>query len=444
MRKTLIVCLSLFSFWGLNAQTKWSLRQCIDYAVEHNIEIKQQALQVQNSEVELSTAKNSRLPDLNAGVNQSFNFGQSIAVSSNTSVKGTTSNTRFSLSSATPLFTGFRIPNEIKVKELNLSAATENLNKAKDDIQLQVASIYLEVLFKKEILRVYEEQRELTKIQVSRTETLVEAGKNPMSQVYDIKAQLAKDELNATTAKNDLDLALLNLSQLLNLSEYTGFDVVEPDLEDAIGDNISSILPVNEIYQRAIMIKPHVKEAEYKLQSSEKNLKVAQSGYYPTLNLDLNAGTSFDHAFNNKVTNVGIGRQMDDYKSASIGFTLSIPIFNRFQTRNQVRSARINIQNSELVLDNVKLALYKEIQQAYQSATAAQAKYTSTEKAFLAAQESFKYARERYEVGKTSVFEYNEAQTKLLTSKSEQLQAKYDFVFRAKILDFYNGKEIDI
>lgn len=442
MKKITILLFSLFlSELSLFSQEKWTLRQCIDYAIENNIDIKQQMLNVRSSEVDVNTAKMSRLPNLNGNVGQNFSFGQSTG-SNNVNSSANSSSTTMGLSTSMPLFTGFRIPNQIKMNELNLLAATEGLNKAKENMELQVTSLYLDVLFKKEIKKVYQEQLDLTTEQVGRTQTLVEAGKVPASQLYDIKAQQAKDELNLTTAGNDLTLSLLNLSQALNLTEYDNFDVVEPIINDVIGDNISSLLPPQSIYEDAIRIKPQVKEGEYKIESAKRNVKVAQSGYYPTIDFSAGYSTSSYRIYD--YDNTYWKDQLRDNQRKSFGFSLNIPLFNRFQTRNQVRAAKLSVENNRLALDNIKLSLYKEIQQAYQNAVAAQSKFTSTEKAYEAADESFKYARERYDVGKSTVFELNEAQTKLLSSKSEQVQSKYDFLFRAKILDFYRGEHIDI
>ncbi len=444
MKKYIVSCCFLLLTLGLQAQNKWTLRECIDYAIENNIEIKQQYLSVKNSEVDLSTSKNSRLPDLSGSAGQNFNFGRTASAATGVYEANSASTTNFGLSSSTPIFTGFRIPNEIKMYELNLLAATEGLKKAKENLELQVTSLFLDVLFKKEILKVYQEQIKLSKVQVERTQALVDAGKVPASQLYDIKAQLAKDELNATVAENDLDLSSLNLAQALNLLDAKDFDVAEPILGDVIGDNISSILPADQIYQVAVVSRPHVKEAEYKVESSKRNLKVAQSGYWPTIDLGLSYNNGFDHIYKSEYDNKSISEQLKNNSREVIGLTLRVPLFNRFQTRNQVRGARINIENRELELDNVKLALFKEIQQAYQSAVAAQSKFSSTEIALEASQESFNYAQERYDIGKSTVFEFADAQTKLLTSRSEQIQAKYDFLFRAKILDFYRGTKIDI
>lgn len=453
MKSKVILLFATFMTISMNAQEKWSLRQCIDYAIEHNIEIKQQSLQVEGAKVDLSTSKNSRLPNLNADLGANANFGMS-TMRDNTNGSFNTFNSSLGVSTSVPVFTGFRITNEIKSKEFDLLSATANLSKARENLELQVTSLYLEVLFKKEIEKIYIEQLGLTTNQLEKTKALVESGKVPRSQEFDMLSQQAKDELNLTMSRNDLDISLLNLSQALNLTEDNKIDVVEPEIDrNEIENNKASIIPPSEIYQIAIGIKPHVKVAEYDLESSKSKLKIAKSAYYPTVSFQMGYNTSYSNVFskikndqgqNISYPNESFSSQLRNQSREYIGLSVSVPIFNRFQTRNNVRSARLNIENSELVLDNVKLALYKEIQQAFQSATAAQAKFTSTEKAFQAANESYKYAEQRYEIGKLSVFEFNEAQTKLLTSKSEQIQAKYDFVFRAKILDFYRGAKIDI
>ncbi len=445
MRKLIISCGLLCLCICIQAQKKWTLRECINYAIENNIELRQQALSVKNSEIDLSTSKNSRLPDLKASIGQSFNFGRS-TLNNNLTESVNSLGTSFDISTSMPVFTGFRIPNQIKMDELNLQAATEGLKKAKENLELQVVSLYLEVLFKKEILKAYQEQADLSKLQVERTGILVESGKVATSQLYDIKAQEAKDELNVTIAANDLTLASLNLSQALNLPDVNSFDIEEPKSDDVVSDNLSSIIPPDQVYKLSLGIKPHVKEAEFKLESTKKALKVAESGYWPTLNFSAGYGTSYKYVSKlpEGKSNDSFGTQLRDFGSEYIALNLSIPIFDRFQTRNQVRAARLNIENQNLVLDNVKIALYKEIQQAYQSAIGAHATYISTGKAESAAEISLKYAQERYDIGKSTAFEFSEAKTKLLASRSERIRAKYDFIFRTKILDFFQGKPIDI
>lgn len=442
MRKYVLVVYCLFIAAGAYSQKQWTLRECINFAIENNVEIKQQELQVKDAEIDLSTSKNSRLPSLNAQVEHKFSFGRSVLVD-NQSLSGNSSTLSWGASSNMPLFTGFKIPNDVKAKKFSLQAATEGLKKAKENLELQITAYYLEILLKKELLKVYKEQELLTQKQVTRTETLVNSGKVAMSQLYDIRAQLAKDQLNVTTAENDLNNSLLVLVQALNLRRLKDFDIVSPELSNSIVQNNSlSMQTPDEVYNKALAIKPHVKEAMYRIESSKKNLKVAQSEYWPKLDLNLGYGSSSIRRYG--ISNETFGNQFRNNRSEYVSLSLSIPIFNRFQVRNSVRKARLEILNREHDLTSVKLQLYKEIQQAYQDAIAAEAKYTSTSRAYDASAESFQYAEERYMVGKSTVFEYNEAQTKLISSHSEQIQAKYDFVFRCKILDFYQGKEINI
>jgi len=450
---------SLFCI-GIYAQDvkKWTLEECISYAIEHNIDIRQRELNRQNAAIDVNTAKMSRLPNLNANVGQNWNFGRGLT-EKNIYENQNSSNTGFRIGSSTPLFTGFRINNEIEKSKLDLDASIQHLEKAKEDIALNVASLFLQVLFNKELLKVNEEQLFLSKAQIERTENLVEVGKVPESQLFDIKAQVAKDEVSLVQARNNLQLSLLDLAQNLELERYTLFDVATPELGDVFGNNIQSLLPPEKIYDNAVGFKPQIKEQELRTEIAKKTLKIAQSGYMPTLNLGL--GYSNGYFYNYTMEGRWIENKEDPSKSfiwhnesfynqiknnagQYISLDLNIPIFNRFAVKNQVRAAKLNIENQQLLLENVKKTLFKEIQTAYLNAVAAQEKYRSSVKSVAASQESFKYSQERYELGKSSVFEFNEARTKLIQSLSEEIQAKYDFIFRSKILDFYNGVPIKL
>ena len=442
MKKTFLILLFATVSAITFGQRQWTLQECVDYAIANNIQIKQQELSVESSEVELNTSINSRLPSLSAGASQNFNFGRSPSMATGIYEQNTSASTSLSLSSSVSIFNGMRISNQIKGDQLNLMAATEGLNKAKENLALNVASYYLEILFKKEILKIAQQQYSLTEKQVERTQIMADQGSIPASQVYDIKSQLARDDLNVTNTENDLSLSLLNLAQLLNLIDNEGFDIIEPQL--AMEQNISSLQNPNHIYDIALSIKPHVKEAEYKLESSRIDIKLAKSNYWPSISFGASYSNGFNHIFDSGINNISISDQISNNQRQALGLNLNIPIFNRFQTRNQVRMAQIATDNRELELDNIKLSLYKEIQQAYQSALAAQSRYVSTEKAYEAAQEAYRYAEERYDLRMLSAYDFNEARTKLTTTLSEQVQAKYDFIFRSKILDFYKGEQIEL
>jgi outer membrane protein len=445
IRKQIVACfLMCFFSLHLSAQTKqWTLEDCIRYAIEHNITIKRMELQKETAEVDLNTAQMSRLPDLNASMGQTWNFGRTPTETGLYEVKKQ-STSSLSIGSSIPIFTGFRIPNEIARSKLELQSATENLAKAKEDLSLNIASLFLQVLFNKELVKINKSQMELSESQVQRTTILVDAGKVPSSQLYDIKAQVANDKVSVIQAENNLNLAILDLRQSLELERNTEFDILVPEVNDAVKENRSSVQPVNVIFDNALQVKPVVKAQEYLVASAEKTLKIAQSGYLPKLNLNIGYSTGYFYLYDKDFKNSSFSKQFRDKSGESISLSLSIPVFNRFSVRNQVRNARFNIENQQLALENIKKDLYKEIQTAYLNAVSSQEKYKASQEAVISTSESFKYAQERYEIGKSSVFEFNESKTKLLRSQLEEAQAKYDYIFRAKILDFYNGVPIKL
>jgi outer membrane protein len=435
-------------FPSLQAQTKqWTLEECIRYAIEHNIDLKQQEQQQKLSEIAANASKNSWLPNLNASVGQNFSFGR-IQSADGTISSRNGANTSFGAQIQMPVFDGLRIPNDIAAKKLNLQASMASLEKAKEALAINIASCYIQVLYNEEILKIAQLQVELAKAQVSRTEALVNAGRAPLSQVYDIKAQLAKDEVSMTEAQNNVNLALLDLKQSLELErESINFEIQIPQLDDAVESCMGSILPPENIYNNAVAVKPQIREQEYLLESQKKQLKVAQADYFPQLNLNAGYSSGYYYFYSGLAgngANRSFSNQFRDNSQEMIGLSLSIPVFNRFQVRNNVRSARVNIINRELLMENSKKVLYKEIQQAYYNAVAAQEKYVSSAKSVTASKEAFSYAEERYSAGKSTVFEYNESKTKYAQSLSEQVQSKYDFIFRVKLLDFYNGTPITL
>lgn len=445
--KIIILTAALLLVGSVQAQKQWSLAECVDYAVEHNIDIRRQALAVENAELDLNTARNSRLPNLNASAGENFNFGRSQSMSTGIYEANQTASTSLGASSSIPVFQGFRITRQIESNRLDVLAATEGLARATEDLGLQVAGYYLDALLKKELLAVAGEQVEMTRGQVERTEVLIEAGRVPLSQRYEIEAQLARNELTLTTAKNDLDGSLLDLAQLLNLPEPAGFDVADPDTaEGAVAAGRGSLLSPESIYDQALTIRPHIREAEYRLESSLNDVRVARAARLPSLSLGLSYSSGYSYIFNRDGT-APIDPFFDQIRNnqrQSVGLSLNIPIFNRMQTRNQIRAAELASRSRELDLDNAKLVLYKEIRQAWQSAVAAESRHTATERAYRASSTALDYARERYDVGKMTVYELAEAQMQLVSSRSEQLQAKYEFLFRTRVLDFYRGEAITV
>ncbi|WP_455663690.1 TolC family protein [Phocaeicola sp.] len=432
----IIILLGVFiiplSVGNVQAQDKkWNLKECIDYAVKHNVEVKQGENQIKKLKVEQSTLKNSFLPDLNAGASQKFAFGRSLN-QENTYEDSNIQNTSFSLATEIPLFRGFKTSASISQNKFDLLAAEANKELIENNLSLNVTGCYFQILLNKEIYRIAQEQIRLTKEQEDRTQLLIENGKAPQSQLYDVKAQLADDELSATEARNSLRLSFLELVQLMELQGSDYFDVDSLD-EDVIE---MEVLTPGNIYTSALNCMPQIKQAYYSLQSSFKSVKVAKSGYYPTLSMG--AGINTGYYYSGGAVNQSFNQQFKNNMQKSIYFTLSIPLFDRFSTRNQVRTARIEEDNARLSLENEKKSLYKDIEKAYMDAIAAFEKYESTTKAVTANREAHRYALEKYAAGKSAVYEYNEIKMKLADALSQQSQAKYTYLLKKRILAFYS------
>jgi outer membrane protein len=421
----------------------WTLKQCIDYAVEHNIDVRRRVLEKQDQELNLNTSKNSRLPDLNANVGQDFYFGRGPG-RDGVYQDETQSTSSVRVGANVSLFSGMRINNRIKANELNLQASVEDLNKAKEDLSLSITSYFLQVLFNQELLDIAKEQVALTQQQVTNAEALVKLGKNPESDLYDAKALLAKEELTLTEAENTLQLSLLDLSQLLNLEQMEGFDVVMPDVAGLIVQEAAALMKPVDVFAQSVAQRPSIKAAEYRLQGSEKALKIAQADYFPTLSLGASYSNAYYHSYNlpGGEKNTTFSDQLSNNGSEAVGLTLSIPIFNRLATRNQVKSARLVMEDQQLVLDNMRQVLYKEIQQAYYNAVAARNKLFAAEKAAEASRLAFSYEEQRYNAGRSTSYQFDDAKTRLARSLSESARAKYDFLFSSKILNFYNGQPL--
>ena len=433
MKRTVIsLSLTLLGAFQLQAQDTWDLQRCITHAIEHNLSIKQKEAARNQSEVELNTAQWSRMPNLNGNIGQSFNFGRALQAD-NTYGNRNTRNTNFSLGTNIPLFTGMQIPNSIALSKLNLKAATEDLAKAKEDISIQVASYFLQVLFNEELTKIARNQVALSQEQLDRKVAFFKNGKASEAEVLEAKSRLAQDQLSLVQAENNHQLALLDLSQLLELPSPEGFQINVPDI-----DNFSAHLTLpEEVYAQAMMNKPAIKAAQYRLQGAEKSIKIAQSGYYPQLSFGAGIGTNYYHL--SGIENAPFSTQWDQNMNKYLQFSLSIPIFNRFQTRNRVKSARIQHTALSWQLEESKKALYKEIQQAYYNALAAESKYKSSQSASESAEASFRLMSEKYANGKASATEYNEMRTAWMKALSDGVQAKYEFMYRSKILDFYKG-----
>lgn len=435
MKKTIAICIAAAFSLCAPAQRVMTLAQCIDYAVSHNVNVKRYANNVEQQKVQLSTARNSRLPDLTAGASQSFNFGRGLN-SENAYVNRNTQSTGFNLQTSVPLLTGGRIPNEIAMSRLNLQAATADLEHARQSIALQIAAAYLQAVYAAEVVKVQEAQVAFSKIQEDRISKLFNAGKSPESDVVEAHSQVAQDEMGRTQAKCDYKLAMLDLSQLLELSSPDSIEIVAPQ-----GETSPTLPPLpDRIFARAEGVKPEIQAEKLRLQAAEKNIRIAKAALYPTLSLG--AGLSSEYYKTSGYQAASFSKQLSENFNKSIGLSLNIPIFNRLATRNSIRQAKLQQSEQALQLDETKKTLYKEIQQAYYNAVNAQAKYESALAARKAAESNFNMMTGKFENGRANATELEEAKTKRANAITSTLQAKYEYILRMKIIEFYEGNKL--
>lgn len=421
------------------AQKQWTLPECIDYAIEHNISLKQRENTRRQNEVSLNTAKNSRLPDLNAGVSESLGFGRSLGMD-NTYSKNNTSNTSFQISTSVPILTGNRIENTIKLNQLNLEASTADLEKARNDIRTQIAQQYIQIVYDTEILAVAKRQIGIDSLQLYRLQEMERNGKATLTEVLQQQSTMEQSRFTATQAENTYRLDLLALTQLLELPSPEGFSIVIPTLPS----NSGSLINVNPeiIYQEAIAVKPEVQAEQLRLKASDANILIAKSAKYPTLSFNAGLGTNYYKTLNGNYKQDSFSSQIKNNFSQSLGLQLNVPIFNRYATRNSIKSASIDKENQQLALDNVKKTLYKEIQQVYYNTVAAEAKYKSSLQAEVTSKDAFNLTQAKYENGKATITEFNESKNNMMKAESDLVQARYQLIYQKALIDFYRGKEL--
>jgi outer membrane protein len=400
--------------------------------VEHNVNIRQQQNTIEQSEINLNTAKMNRLPSVDAQVNQSWNFGRGLSAD-NTYVNRTTSSTSFNVGANMILFNGFQNVRNIELSKLQLDAATADLGRAKEDLGIQVTSAYLEVLYADEILHVAENQKSLSEFQLTQRQKMLDNGKASESDVVQAKSQVAQDQLSIVQAENNYRLALLELSQLLELPSPDSLLIEKPDTNDVL----QAIASIEDVYADALNNKSVIKADELRIQSAEKEISIAKAGYYPTLSLSGGVGSNYYTV--NGFDNDNFSKQMSNNFSQYIALSLNVPIFNKFATRNRVRSSKLQYDSQNLQLESDKKILYKEVQQAYYSAVASESKYSASISAEESAAAAFELMSKKYENGKASQTEYNESRTQWMKAVADRIQAKYEYMFKSKILDYYRG-----
>jgi len=424
------------------AQNEWSLHKCIDYALENNIQIKQQQLNTQFYENQVNQAKSNRLPNLNAQIGNDNSFGRSLTYD-NTYKNVNSSSISGGANTSFTIFDGFNLSNTIDKQELDFQVTLKDMQKAKDDMMLNIAGMYLQILFAEELVLVDEAQMEVTKQQIERTQQLVDAGSLAKGALLEIVAQLAREELQLVNDKNNMQLNYLGLYQMLELPIAESFTIEKPVLPE-IRANLSMANSI-DVFNNALNVRSEIQAAQLRVKSAEKDLEIARGNYYPSLTFSAN----YYNLYNNKYTDIKgdkieFGNQLKNNARSSLGVTMGIPIFNRFQVKNGISNAELQIQDYQYRLQTTSNTLRKEIEQAYTNALASLNRYMSSEKAVESMEEAFRYVEEKFNVGMVNTVDYNLQKNQLTVAQSQLLQAKYEYIFRTKILDFYNGIPIEL
>ena len=437
--KAITLTLAALALAGsIRAQQGWTLDRCIDYALENNIQIRQSDIAAQTRDVDLNTARSNRLPGVSASASQSWSFGRSLTID-NTYANTNTASTSFSIGADMTLFAGGRVSGNIHNAQLGLEAAKADLERIKDDVRVQVAQAFIQIVYNRSILDVARNQVTIDSMQVERLDALAAIGKASSAEVASQRATPAQSQLSVTQAQNNLSMSILTLTQLLELPSPEGFDVIQPDA-DAIEFSIPD--SPEQIYAQALDIKPAVKSEEIRLQQASNSIDIAKGGYYPTLSLSAGAGTGYYTSSNR--TSDNFGSQMKNNFGPHVGLNLSIPIFSRNNNRNNVRSAQLNMMNQEMQLDNVKKQLYKEIQQAYYNTVSSKSRYESSQEVQTSAQESFELMQAKYEGGKASITEFNESKNRLVTAQADVIKYRYEYLFNTALLEFYRNSSFEL
>lgn len=452
------------------SQKTWTLEDCINHALDHNIQVKQYLLSVENAGMDLTQSKINLLPTLNAYVSHGWNWGKAIDRFTNQFATERVRSNNFYASSSVTLFNGFQKTNTIQKSKYDLEATRYEVDKFMDDISLNIALAYLQILYTQEYVTIAENQADITRQQVERMKKLVAAGTLAEGDLLMVEAQLAAEELQVVEAKNNFDLATLTLAQMLDLSSTDGFVIEKPEVE--FYESNTMLLQPGQIFQVALGTQPIIKSKELRIRSAMKGYAIARGSQSPSLQMAVTWGTGFSGAqklfIDPYFEEVQIGYdsqmrpvysliqryggteikpfadQISDNNNRTIDFRLNIPVFNGWYTRTSISKAKLAVRNAELDMESTKMQLHKTIQQAWADANASFKKFKASEKKVAASRESFHYAEQKFNVGMLTSFDYNNSKTTLLRAESELLQAKYDYIFKTKVLDFYMGLPLSV
>jgi len=444
-----LVFAMLFGF-GLAAQAqskKWTLEECVRYALDNNITIKLSELDVKNAAIDKKGAFGNYLPSVSGDASHSWNIGLNVNPVTNIATTQTTQYSSLAVNAGVDIYKGLQNQNTYRRAKLSIIASKYQLLKMQEDISLNVANAFLEILFNKENLKVKKEQLAIDQKRLARSQEMVNAGTIPRGDLYDLKATEATDQQAIIVAENSLLISKLSLAQLLQLKEFADFDVVD-DTNAKDENNILAQTPV-DIYNKAKEIRTELKLAQTNLEVAEKNVAIAKGAYQPTLRGFYQFSTRASYSdriigvdANDQPILAGplpILDQFSDNKGHNFGFQLSVPIFNGFSVKNNVERNKVSLEKSKIDLEQKSLDLQRNVYTAFTDAKGALNAYESSTVTLEARQQAYNYAKEKYDVGLMNSFDFTQAQTLLTNAQSDVIRTKYDYMFKIKILEFYFG-----
>jgi outer membrane protein len=411
----------------------WTFEKCIQYALKQNIQVRKSDLTNQSALVNIEYMKAQRFPSLNASVNQSFNWGNKEDISSGETKFSGNNATNYSLNSSVPLYNGFSFNNRIKQAQIDFESSQYNSETIKESVSLNILDAFLQVLYTEEQVKNSEKQVESTVEELRLAEERLNLSIISQSDYLQVKSQLASEKLTLANAKSQFAIARVNLMQLMELPVSDDFVFAHPDIT-AVANQYRAP-DAKMVYNTALDIKPQIKNAILNKESATYDEKIARANYFPSLSMNAGIGTGYSSLTTDKV----YFSQMNDKINPSIGFNLSIPIFQRKQVKTNVSNARIGFQNAELSEIEVKNQLRKDIEQACVDVTSAQIEYEASQEQYHAMQESYTLAEEKFQQGLINSVDFLFEKTNLIVAESQLLQSKYNLIFSYKILDFYTG-----
>ena len=414
----------------LHAQRAWSLDSCVSYALAHNVEVRQRLNAARQGELAVREAKDRVLPNLSGYGSENFSFGRGLTAD-NTYANRNTSSFSVGAQLSVPLFQGLRVVRSIKYSRTSLQALIEQSEATKDDVTINVMAAYLQALYTREALGVARMSLTVARDELRRREILLDAGKIPELDLFEARAQVSRDELTVVNARNDSVMALLDLANLLNLGDDVSFDIMPLD------DSDLPMPSLDEVWTNMQMANHSLRAAAIRKQAAGENVDVAKSGYLPTLSFNAGLGTNYYKT--SGFMNEAFAAQMRHNFAKSLGFSLNIPIFDGFSTRNSVSRARLEQLNSELDLENTRQQLYKTVSTAHAQAIAAEAKEKASQAAVDNTKAAFDAMTVKYDNGRANATEYEKAKADYINAVADRLQAAYERNLRVRILRYYNA-----